>query len=109
MAISTLTLATRLNMQINGLLTALDIDLIGRETSKVIARIRILSNDARLDVRDWEMAQDRAAMEKNATEGMKRLAELRKLILKGSEHGIFSSIDVIDMSTQIDSIEADLQ
>jgi len=96
-------------MQLSGLLTALDIDLIGRETSKIIARIRQLSLDMRLDVRDWEMAENRVEMSENAETGLERLEELRKQILRASEHGIFTSVDVVHLSAQIDSIVADLK
>lgn len=109
MAVSALTQMTRLNTQLSGLLTALDIDIIGRETGKTIHRVKQLSNDARLDVRDWEMADTRTDMDKHARNAVKRLDQLRAGILKLSENGIFNSIDVIDMSAQVDGIQADLK
>lgn len=108
MTVSALTLVTRLNTQLSGILTALDIDIIGRETSKQIARIRQLAADARLDVRDWEMAENRAEMQRYAAEATGRLDALRAGILKVSEHGIFTPIDVMDLSSQIDSIAMEL-
>lgn len=108
MAVSALTQMTRLNMQINGLITALDIDLIGRETGRQLNRIKLLSNDARLDIRDWEMADSRAEMDKHARAGLKRLDQLRDAIVKVSESGVFGSIDVIDMSAQIEGISTEL-
>jgi hypothetical protein len=102
---SALTLMTRLNMQVGSLLSALDIDLIGKETGKILRLIRRLSEDARLDVRDWEMSDSRVEMEQHAQVAKKRLEELRKQVLKASEHGIFSAVDVVHISAQIDSIE----
>ena len=96
-------------MQISGIITALDIDIIGRETAKTITRIRQVSNDARLDIRDFEMADSRAEMDKFAKAAAKRLEELRALILKTSEHGIFSAIEVMHLSTQIDAILEELR
>ncbi len=108
MAVSTLTLASRLHMQINGLITALDVDIIGRETGKTLNRIKLTSNDARLDVRDWEMADNKSEMDTHARSGLKRYEALRADILKASESGVFGSIDVIDLSAQIDTIQAEL-
>ncbi len=109
MADSALTLVSRLNMQLSGIVTALDIDIIGRETAKILAKIKQLSPEVRLDVRDWEMADSRIEMEQNAKAAVKRLEELRLNILKASEHGIFSAIDVIHLSAQIDAITEELR
>jgi hypothetical protein len=109
MAVSTLTLASRLNMQIAGLITALDIDLIGRETGKTLNHLKLQANDMRLDIRDWEMADNRSEMDKHARAGLKRLEEIRADILKVSERGIFSAFDVIDLSAQIDAIVEELR
>lgn len=109
MSVSALTQITRLNIQLNGILTALDIDIIGRETGKTIARIKQLSGDVRLDIRDWEMADSRAEMDKYCRAANKRLDDLRAAVLKASEHGIFNAIDVIDLSAQIEGIQAELK
>lgn len=106
--VSTLTRANRLNMQISGLLAALDIDIIGKQTAKVVTQVKQAGGDLRLDIRDWEMADSRVEMQNNAAVAQKRLVELRRHILKASENGIFSAIDVIDLSAQLDAIEADL-
>jgi hypothetical protein len=105
---SALVLVSRLQRELQGKLAALDIDIIGKETAKSIAAIRRLSADARLDVRDYEMAENRAEMLENAATARKRLDELRAQILKASEHGIFSAIDVAQLSTELDVIVADM-
>jgi hypothetical protein len=106
---SELTLTTRLTTQVASLLTALDIDLVGKETAKTINQIKRLAADVRLDVRDWEMSDTRAELEKNAQAVRKRFEELRRHILKASEHGIFGPVDVVDISSQIDAILARLE
>lgn len=106
---SALVLATRLSHELNAILSALDIDLIGKETAKDIDAIRRLTADARLDIRDHELADSRADMEKYARAATKRLDALRVQILKASEHGIFGAIDVAQLSTQLDAIVADLE
>lgn len=100
---------TRYINQISAILTALDIDLIGRETGKIIAQIKLLAADVRLDVRDFEMAENRVEMEQNASSATRRIDELRALILKASEHGIFGAVDVAQISAHLDEIAAELQ
>lgn len=95
--------------ELNGILSALDIDIIGRETTKIITAIRRLAGDARLDVRDAEMADTRAEMEKNILAAEKRLDDLRIQIVKASEHGIFGAIDVAQLSAELDEIVAKLR
>lgn len=99
---------THLFHEINGLIAALDIDILGKETAKNNVLIRQLVADARLDIRDCEMADSRVEMEKTAKIAIKRLDRLRAAILFGSEHGIFSAIDVAQLSARIDVIVADL-
>ncbi len=101
---SALVLATRINHELNGMLASLDIDIIGRETSKIIVAIKRLAADARLDIRDYEMSDSRVEMLENAEVAIKRLQELRVQILKVSEHGIFSAIDIAQLSAQLDEI-----
>ena len=105
---SALVLTTRLMNQLNSKLAALDIDLVGKETAKALTAIRRLAADARLDVRDFEMADSRAEMQENGLTATKRLEELRKQILKASEHGIFGAVDVAVLSAEIDAIIAEL-
>lgn len=109
MSESALTLITRLSRQIDGLITALDIDLIGRETGKTLVKIRQLSQEARLDVRDWEMSETRTEMNENSRMACQRMDDLRKHVLKASEHGIFSTVDVVHISAQLDTIGSMLQ
>jgi len=106
--LSALVLMTRLANQLGGLVSALDIDLIGKETQKALNAIKHLAAEARLDVRDYEMSDSRADMEKNARIAVKRLEELRGQILLASEHGIFSAVDVVVLSAQLDEIVSKL-
>jgi hypothetical protein len=82
---------------------------LGRETKRTVATIRQLSRDVRLDVRDWEMAENRTEMTENAQAALERIEELRKQLLKGSEYGIFTTINIVDLSSQLDAIQADLR
>ncbi|HEX8227253.1 MAG TPA: hypothetical protein VF572_05290 [Candidatus Saccharimonadales bacterium] len=106
--LSELTLITRLNTHLNGLLMALDTDIIGKETAKAISAIKRTSADARLDIRDYEMADSRTEMQRHARTAVKRLEELRRHILKASESGIFGAVDVAVLSAEVDEIAARL-
>jgi hypothetical protein len=109
MAESELTRITRLNTRLLSLLAALDDDIIGRETRKAIEKIKLVSADARLDVRDWEFSDSREEMEQNAKTAVKRIDELRALILKASEYGIFGAVDVADITSRLDEVADSLR
>jgi hypothetical protein len=102
-------LITRLGHEVGGMLAALDIDILGRETAKNNVLIKQLLTDARLDIRDYETADSAADMRSNAQVACKRLEKLRVALLLASEHGIFSAIDIARLSTTIDVIVEDLR
>lgn len=99
----------RLERHILGLLTALDVDIIGRETAKTIALIKLHIGDARLDIRDFEMADSRAELVTMGEEALRRVEILHRSILRASESGIFSAIDVIEMTTGLEQISRDIR
>ncbi|HSH56300.1 MAG TPA: hypothetical protein VK983_05785 [Candidatus Limnocylindrales bacterium] len=92
----------RLERQILGIIAYLDVDLIGRRTAQTISQLQRDIGDARLDLRDFETADTRAELVEYGKEALKRLDQLRTTILKASESGIFSSVDVIEMTTSLD-------
>lgn len=83
---------------------ALDIDLVGPQTGKLIRTCKRALTDARLDIRDFETADSRAEMQEMARVARHRLDEVRSLILAVSEHGVFSAIDVTQLSVGLDRI-----
>ncbi|HVU59911.1 MAG TPA: hypothetical protein VHC98_03695 [Candidatus Saccharimonadales bacterium] len=62
--------------------------------------------DARLDVRDYELAETRAEQGRLAADGKKRLAAVRQSLLKAAEQDIFSAVQVAQFSAQLDRLAA---
>ncbi len=99
----------RLERQVLGLLAALDVDIIGPATAKAITQLKRNIGDVRLDIRDYEMADSRAELVEFGRNALKRLDTLRSSILRASESGVFSSVDVIEMTTSIDAISSGIK
>jgi hypothetical protein len=106
---SLLTRFTTIAGQIGSILSRLDLDLMDRNELKLIGTIKRLLADTRLDIRDWEMSDSRAEMQKNAQEALKRLEQSREAILLASERNIFSAIDIAEFTAQFDHIAAELR
>ena len=97
-------LVTRLNMQVGGILSA--IDQFDRPTIevKLIATLKRDLADARLDVRDYELSETRDEQLENAKIAKARLENVRRHILSASEYNIFSAIDVAELTAGIEQI-----
>lgn len=102
-------LSTRLAGYIGNILSAYDIDLLDQGQRREFALMRQLMADARLDARDYELSETRAEQLENAITTKNRLEKLRLLMLRSSEHDIFSAIDVAQISAQLDEIIARLR
>jgi vacuolar-type H+-ATPase subunit D/Vma8 len=100
---------TKVAGQVGVSLTRVDLDVMDRAQMKLVGTIKHLLQDTRLDIRDWEMADSRAEMQRHAREAMKRLEQVRQSILLASEHDIFTAIEIADISAQFDHFAAELQ
>jgi hypothetical protein len=95
--------------RIGSILNGVDIDALDRSQLKLVGTIKRLLADARLDIRDWEMSDSRAEMQKNAREAINRIDQSRASILLASEHDLFSAIDIAEITAQFDVFEAELR
>lgn len=95
--------------KVGTILSALDLYSLDRQQLKLMGTIKHLLADTRLDIRDWEMADSREEMQHNGHEAVKRLEQARGSILLASEHDIFSSIDVAEISAEFDRFEIELR
>jgi hypothetical protein len=95
--------------QAGSILNALDIDMLDSGQLKLVGTIKRLLADTRLDIRDWEMSESREEMQENAQEALKRLEQARASILLASEHGMFSAIDIAELTALFDHIAAELR
>jgi len=83
---------------------AQDIDLLTQAEREVVAAVKSRATDARLEVRDYEYAETRTEQLEHAAAAAKRLQTLQKDVLKLSEYGIFSAVDVAQLTAQVEHI-----
>lgn len=91
------------------ILNRLDIDLLDHTQLKLVGTIKRLLADTRLDIRDWEMADSRSEMRRHSREALKRLEQVRQSILLASQHDIFSSMEIAELSAYFDHIASELR
>ncbi len=75
----------------------------------VIALLKQLIGDIRLDIRDIDYADTRDEMQKNTKIAVDQLARLQKTILMASEFDVFNAVDVAHYSAQIEQISVGLR
>ena len=98
-----------LSAQIGTMLSPIDMHALPQAAQKVALPIRRQIIDARLEVRDYDLAQSRAEQLQFARAGKERLELLHESILAASAHGLFSAADVAQLSAQLQQIISLLQ
>ena len=102
-------LASKLNAQINTMVSSMDVFSLERALQKIVTSLRNNMAEARLDVRDFELSETRDEQLAHARQAKKRLNHVRKDILAASEYNIFSSVDVAQFTGEIDHINERLE
>lgn len=97
-------LAKRLEADIRGILATVDKPSQDAPTRQLLVRLQRETTDMRLDARDYEVAETRAAQAKLAEVAAKRLYAIRENMLLASQNNIFSAIEVAQLSAHIDRI-----
>jgi len=108
--VSTYTLAKRLDGEITRILAAAR--AAGLLEGKVEQETKLLKRDltdARLDIRDYELAETKAEQQQLGDGASKRLARVEQSILAVSQHDIFSALEVAKLSAQIAQLQEQLQ
>lgn len=100
--------ARELDNSLRDSLSSLDIDSLPLHERELITLIKRQVSDVRLDVRDYEYADTRVEQLKYIKESRKRFDEIEKNILKGSEYDLFSAITIVQLSTQIQQLIAQM-
>jgi hypothetical protein len=96
--------------QINSALSGVDVFSYGDKKQRaIIANLKRLAVDVRLDIRDMDMSETRVEMEKHSRAVRKRLAELNKNVLAASEFNVFNAVDVAQLGAQIEQIMVGLE
>lgn len=94
----------KLNANLNGIVSAIDVDALQRPAQEAVQAIRRLMVDVRLDLRDYELAETRAEQQALAIAAKERLTALHDNVLLASDYGIFSSVDVAQNTAYIHHI-----
>lgn len=95
--------------RVGTILVQQDTDLLDRADLKLVGTIKQLLADARLDIRDYEMAETRADMRDAAIEALSRIDQARDAILLASERGMFSAIDIAELMAHFDHIASEMR
>ena len=101
---SPLKLMQGLQTQLSAILSPIDMHSLPGETQKIILPVRQQIIDARLDIRDYELAETRAEQIRLRGAAVERLGGLQERVLVASSHGIFGPADVAQISAQIQQI-----
>lgn len=94
----------RLETELQGRLAALDIVTLPVNERKLISGLKNELIDARLDIRDYELSETREEQLRKAGEARQRLERIRKMILGLSEYNVFGSVDVAQLSAELEQI-----
>ncbi len=105
---SPLALIRDIDTQVRGALNFVDVDDLPPEQRQLVALIKSEITDARLDIRDFDVAETAAQQQRLGREARNRLAGLQQHILHASEFNLFSAADVAQLSTNIQQISTHL-
>lgn len=97
-----------LEAQVRTTLTQFDVDVLPAPQRELLATIKRQATDARLDLRDYGMAETMSEQQRFATEAHQRLEQLQKNIVAASEHNLFGAADVAQLSANIQQIISDI-
>lgn len=108
--VSTYTLAKRLDGEITRVVAAARV--AGLLEGSVQQELKLLKRDltdARLDIRDYELAETKTEQLRLGQDAAKRLMDVQRGILAASQYNIFSAIEVAQLSAQIAQLQEQLQ
>lgn len=109
MVMSLLEEAKELEAQVTKQFAARDIASLPHAQKELVNTVKHQLVDARLDARDYEYAQSRAEQLEYAAEARPRLEELHKNIMKASEYGLFSAVDIAHVSARLQQLLSHLK
>ncbi len=93
-----------LERAVMSILTKLDLYELDSSALRTTHNLKKRLIEVRLDVRDYELSETREEQERNATNGQRKLEEVRQAILASSEHNIFNPVDVAQLTAQVELI-----
>lgn len=97
-----------LDAHVRSILSRLDVDVLPPAQRELVTVLKRQTTDARLDLRDYGMAETLTDQQRSAKEAHERLEGLQKNIVAASEYNLFSAIDVAELSANIQQIIVEL-
>lgn len=91
-------LARSLQSQVQRLLNGFDIHDLPADDRELLLAIKRQSADIRLDIRDYGMAETKAAQDRAAAEIRSRLKGFESHVVQAGSQGLFGSVDVAHLS-----------
>ena len=108
--ISTYTLAKRLDGEITRIIAAARAaGLFEGQAQQDTKLLKRDLTDARLDIRDYELAETKAEQLQLGKDARQRLASVQQGILAASQYNVFSAIEVAQLSAQIAQLQEQLE
>lgn len=101
-------LAKALHAQVTSLVRAFDVYELPATERTLLTRIVRQAADIRLDVREYGMAETKAAQDRTADEVRSRLKQLEAAIMQAGGAGLFGPADVAHLSAVIQQLMSEL-
>ena len=99
-------LVRALDAHITSLLMRFDIDALPATERELLKRLKRLTIDMRLDIRDYGMADNKAEQERLGGEARQRLKQFEQTIVKAGELNLLGAVDVAHLSAQTQQLIA---
>ena len=106
--LSPFALVKALETHITSLLMQFDIDALPAGERELLRSIKRLAADVRLDLRDYGVADTKAAQDRLAREIRQRLHTCEQAVVKAGELNLFGAVDVGHLSAQTQQLMAHL-
>ena len=101
---SPFTLATELKSYLDGLLSKYDLDSLLPAERTALVQVKHLAIDARLEARDYDYADSRVEQQQAAADARKYFVQLEQALLDASQYNLFGSVEIAQLSAQIQHI-----
>lgn len=107
MAVSLIEAVQQIDRQIKGMFLRVDTDSLGMAEKTYVKQIKLVCNEIRLDIRDYEYAENRLDQQKWAKVARRNSNVLEKLIIELD--AVFGPSDVAALSAQLDQVRSALE
>ncbi|MGB4759408.1 MAG: hypothetical protein WBP26_05130 [Candidatus Saccharimonadales bacterium] len=97
-------LMRRVELAVRQRLSSVDMADIPKNERVVLEELKRIVPEAKLDLRDYELAETRAEQLAHGKDALQRIATLREHILLASGYGFFGAADVAQITATLEQI-----